>query len=124
MATMVQFLSNLNSCKQQSIFWHNQVEGVGSFSAHKALNGFYDGIEDLLDGLVESYAGIYGRPKGYEAHEFVDFESMDQIKAYFKEVYMYIQTERKGLPQESWIQNQVDEIAALTAQTMYLLTLA
>lgn len=124
MATMVQFLSNLNSCKQQAVFWHNQVEGAGSFSAHKALENFYSEILGLLDGLVESYAGIYGRPKGYEAHEFVDFESLDQVRAYFKEVYTYIQTERKSLPQESWIQNQIDEIAQLAAETNYLLTLA
>jgi DNA-binding ferritin-like protein len=124
MATMVQFLSNLNSCKQQAVFWHNQVEGPGSYSAHKTLNAFYDGILDLLDDLVESYAGVYGRPKGYEAHEFEDFKDLDQVRAYFKEVYTYIQTERKGLPQETWIQNIVDEIAALTAQTSYLLSLA
>lgn len=124
MATMVEFLSNLNSCKQQAIFWHNQVEGPGSYATHKTLNSFYDGIEDLLDGLVESYAGTYGRPKGYEAHEFVDFESLDQVKAYFKEVYTYIQTERKGLPQDSWLQNIVDEIAALTSKTNYLLSLS
>lgn len=122
MATMVQFLSNLNSCKQQAIFWHNQVKGTGSFAAHKTLNEFYDEILELLDGLVESYAGIYGRPQGYEAHEAVDFESIDQVRAYFKEVYTYIQTERKTLEQESWIQNQIDEIAQLTASTMYKLT--
>jgi len=124
MATMVQFLSNLNSSKQQAIFWHNQVEGIGSFSAHKALENYYSEILGLLDGLVESYAGIYGRPKGYEAHDFEDFKSMDQVKAYFKEVYTYIQTERKTLPQESWIQNQIDELAQLTAQTLYLLSLS
>jgi hypothetical protein len=34
-----------------------------------------------------------------------------------------VQTERKSLYQETWIQNQIDEIAALVAQTIYLLTL-
>lgn len=120
MATMVEFLSVLNSAKQQTIFWHNQTE---VYSEHKTLNGFYESIEDLLDTLVESYAGIYGRPKGYEAHDFVDWTSTDDTIAYLKGVYTYIQTERKGLPQESWIQNIVDELAALVAQTLYLLTL-
>ena len=59
--TFVEFLSALNSCKQQSIFWHNQTT---VYSEHKTLNRFYDEILDLLDGLVESTAGIYGRPKG------------------------------------------------------------
>ena len=120
MATFVEFISVLNSAKQQSIFWHNQTE---VYSEHKTLNGFYESIEDLLDGLVESVAGIYGRPKGYEAHDFVDWTSTDDTISYFKGVYTYIQTERGSLYSESWIQNQIDEIAALVAQTIYLLTL-
>jgi hypothetical protein len=120
MATMVQFLSTLNSAKQQIIFWHNQTE---VYSEHKTLNEFYDEIIGLLDGLVESYAGIFGRPKGYEAHDFADWTSTDDTIKYFQALYTYVQSERKGLPQESWIQNQVDEIAALVAQTIYLLTL-
>jgi hypothetical protein len=120
MATMVEFLSVLNSAKQQAIFWHNQTE---VYSEHKTLNGFYDRILGLLDGLVESYAGIFGRPKGYEAHDFVDWTSTDDTIKYFQNLYQYVQSEREGLPQESWIQNQVDEIAAQIAQTIYLLTL-
>jgi hypothetical protein len=120
MATMVEFLSVLNSAKQQAIFWHNQTE---VYSEHRTLNGFYDRILGLLDTLVESYAGIYGRPKGYEAHDFVDWTSTDDTIKYFQNLYTYVQSEREGLPQESWIQNQVDEIAAQIAQTIYLLTL-
>ena len=120
MATFVEFLSVLNSAKQQAVFWHNQTE---SYSEHKALNGFYDRILDLLDGLVESTAGIYGRPKGYEAYDFVDWTSTDDTITYFKNLYQYVQTERASLYSESWIQNQIDEIAAQIAQTIYLLTL-
>jgi hypothetical protein len=120
MATMVEFLSVLNSAKQQAIFWHNQTE---VYSEHKTLNGFYDRILGLLDGLVESYAGIFGRPKGYEAHDFVDWTSTDDTIKYFQNLYQYVQSERSSLPQESWIQNQIDEIAAQIAQTIYLLTL-
>jgi hypothetical protein len=117
---MIEFLSTLNSCKQQSIFWHNQTT---SYAEHKALNKFYDSIEDLLDGLVESYAGIFGRPEGYTTHEPENYTDKAQLQAYFKKVYEFVQTSRKDLPQESWIQNQVDEIAALVATTSYLLTL-
>lgn len=120
MATFVEFLSTLNSAKQQAIFWHNQTE---VYSEHKTLNGFYDGIEDLLDGLVESVAGIYGRPQGYEAHDFVDWTSTDDTIVYFKELYTYIQTERTSLYTESWVQNQIDEISAFVARTIYLLSL-
>ena len=120
MATFTEFLSVLNSAKQQAVFWHNQTE---VYSEHKTLNGFYESIEDRLDGLVESVAGIYGRPKGYEAHDFVDWTSTDDTIAYFRHLYNYVETERKGLYSESWIQNQIDEISALIAATIYLLTL-
>jgi hypothetical protein len=120
MATFVEFLSVLNSAKQQSILWHNQTE---VYSEHKTLNGFYDGIEDLLDGLVESTAGIYGRPKGYEAYDFVDWSSTDDTIAYFQNLYKYVQTERANLYQDSWFQNQIDEVAAFIGRTIYLLTL-
>ena len=73
MATFVEFLSNLNTCKQQSIVWHNQTD---SYAEHKALNKFYDGIQDLLDGLVESVAGVYGRPMGYTVSDLKDYESI------------------------------------------------
>ena len=107
MATMVEFLSVLNSAKQQAIFWHNQTE---VYSEHRTLNGFYDRILGLLDGLVESYAGIFGRPKGYEAHDFVDWTSTDDTIKYFQNLYQYVQTERESLYSETWIQNQIDEI--------------
>ena len=118
--TFVEFLSALNSCKQQSIFWHNQTT---SFSEHKALNEFYDSIEDLLDGLVESVAGIYGRPVDYDVHDMENWTSTEDTIAYFKRVYEMVQTERKTLYQESWIQNEIDEIAKLVASTLYKLTL-
>jgi hypothetical protein len=120
MATFVEFLSVLNSAKQQAIFFHNQTL---VYSEHRTLNGFYDRILDLLDGLVESTAGIYGRPMGYEAHDFVDWTSTDDTIKYFQNLYTYVQTERKTLYSESWIQNQIDEIAAQIAQTIYLLSL-
>lgn len=121
MATFVEFISSLHSCKQQAIVWHHQTN---SYSAHAgALSSFYGEIVDLIDGLVESVSGIYGRPTGYDTHDLVDWTSVEDAIAYFKNVYTYIQTEREGLYKESWIQNQIDEIAELTASTIYKLTL-
>ena len=120
MAQFVDFLSTLNSAKQQAIFWHNQTE---VYSEHKTLNGFYDDIVGHLDGLVESVAGIYGRPQGYTQVEPNDWTPTADTIQYFKNLYQYVETERKNLYQESWIQNQIDEISALIASTIYLLTL-
>lgn len=116
----VDFLSTLNSAKQQAIFWHNQTE---VYSEHKTLNGFYDDIVGHLDGLVESVAGIYGRPVGYTVVEPTDWTSTDDTIAYFQNLYKYVESTRGELYSESWIQNQIDEISALIAQTIYQLTL-
>jgi hypothetical protein len=90
---------------------------------HKALNSFYDGILDLTDGLVESVSGIYGRPMGYEIMQPMDYQNPEQVMAYFKACYAEIQNDRTTIYQETWIQNQVDEIATLFAETIYLLSL-
>ena len=123
MASIVEIVSYFNTAKQQAIVWHHQVEGVGSFAAHKALEEFYDEIVDLLDDLSESYAGIYGRLKGYDVHDLADFTSIDDIIKYYRNCYDWLETERKTAPQDSYIQNQLDEITQLLGSTLYKLTL-
>lgn len=120
MASIVEIVSYFNTAKQQAIVWHQQTT---SFSEHKALNEFYDEILGLLDELSESSAGIFGRLKGYEVHDLVDWTSTEDTIAYYKNCYSWLQTERKTAPQESWIQNQLDEIAQLLGSTLYKLTL-
>jgi hypothetical protein len=46
-----------------------------------------------------------------------------QSATFFKSLYDYVESTRTGLEQVSWVQNQIDEISALIAETMYLLTL-
>lgn len=120
MATFVEFISQLHSSKQQAIVWHHQTDDL---ACHKALNNFYDEIVEIVDGLVESASGIYGRPTGYSVQTLKDYVDCETVIVYFQELYNYIQTERKTIFQESWIQNQVDEVAQLVAETIYLLTL-
>lgn len=110
----------LKSSFEQSIVWHHQTD---SYSMHKALNNFYDEILELTDGLVESVSGIYNRPKDYEITEPVNYKNPEQVSSYFKSCYDMIQKDRKDIYEESWIQNQVDEIAQLFAETLYLLSL-
>jgi hypothetical protein len=42
---------------------------------------------------------------------------------YFMSLCKFIEEGRKSLPQESWIQNQIDEIVELLYEVKYLLTL-
>ena len=116
----VEFLSHLLDAKEQTIVWHNQTK---SYAEHKALDNFQDELSELYDDLVESVSGIYGRPKAYSVATLVDYKSNDQLMAYYKDLYMWLQAERKTIYQESWIQNQVDEIAAQIGKMLYLLSL-
>jgi hypothetical protein len=42
---------------------------------------------------------------------------------YMQNLYQYVKTERTSLYSDSWFQNQIDEIEAQIARTIYLLTL-
>jgi hypothetical protein len=116
-----EFISQLQDSKQQAIVWHNQTT---SFSEHKALNNYYDEILENIDGLLESVAGIYGRPINYSVETLQNYTGHQQVVNYFKALYDFVQRERKTIYQETWIQNQVDEVAQLIAQTLYLLSLS
>lgn len=116
----VEFISTLLDSKEQSIVWHNQTM---SFAEHKALDYFQDEIASKYDDLVESVSGIYGRPKNYSVGTLQNYVSNEQLMKYYKGLYDYIQKERKTIYQDSWIQNQIDEIAQLIAKMLYLLTL-
>jgi hypothetical protein len=114
------FVSYLKDSFDQAVVWHHQTD---SYPVHKALNKFYDGILGLTDGLVESVSGIHGRPTKYQIDSPVDYKNPEQVVKYFKDCYNMIQDERKDIYQETWVQNQVDEIATLFAETLYLLSL-
>ena len=120
MATFVEFLSTLLDAKEQTIVWHNQTM---SYAEHKALDKFQDELAEKYDDLVESVSGIYGRPKNYSVATLQNYQSSDQIYKYYMELYKYVQNERKTIYQDTWVQNQVDEIAALIGRHLYLLTL-
>ena len=114
------FVSYLKDSFDQAVVWHHQTD---SYAVHKALGKFYDGILDLTDGLIESVSGIYDRPMQYQIDSPTDYKNSEQVVKYFKSLYKTIQEERKEIYEESWVQNQVDEIVTLIAETLYLLSL-
>jgi len=113
-------VSYLKDSFEQSVVWHHQTD---SRAVHEALNNFYNEIVELTDGLVESVSGIYDRPTHYELDSPVDYKNVEQVIKYFKTVYNTIEKERKSVYQETWIQNQIDEISQLYAETLFLLSL-
>jgi hypothetical protein len=91
-----------------------------TYSEHKALQKYYEGIDGLVDGIVESYQGKYEIITGYKTIKTVDYKSTEQVINYFKELDENIEKNRKSV-KESYIQNQIDTIQELIYTTLYKL---
>lgn len=112
---MANFISTLLESRNQAHVFHWQTQGEGSDARHRALEAYYDDIVGLMDELVESYQGRYGILRGYKGNaEYL--EDQNELK-YFEALCMYIEKNRGSLPQDSYIQNQVDEIITLIEKT-------
>ena len=119
MNEFIQLISTLLASRTQAHIFHWQVQGVGSYSAHKALNKYYDEILNLTDGLVESFQGKYGIQRGYTSP--ATFKEDGQFVNYFEALAMYVETIRTKIPQDSYIQNEIDTVVKLIQTTKYKL---
>jgi len=118
---MANFISTLFSSRTQAHIFHLQVTGPGSFAAHKALNEYYDEIIGLADGIAESFQGRYSIITGYKG-EGQWIEDISQLIKYFEALCMFVEKNRVSLVQDSYIQNQIDEVVALIESTKYKLS--
>jgi hypothetical protein len=106
----------LHSQTQVHIF-HLQTK---TYSEHKALQNYYEGIDGLVDSIVESYQGKYEIITGYKTIKTVDYKSTEQVISYFKELDENIEKNRTSV-KESYIQNQIDTVQELIYSTLYKL---
>ena len=90
-----------------------------SYAEHKAIGKLYDGLADLTDTLAETYMGIYGRFGNIPCSH----TDLQDAVSYVAEMADYIQSMRVDLPNDTQLQNIVDEIAATVDRTNYMLTL-
>ena len=115
---VAEFVATLFHAGTITHFQHLQTR---EYATHKALGKFYPKIVELADSLAESYQGRYDtRMKKFpdELHDPKDtpHEYLTQLKG-------FVQEAREEIPQDSELQNIVDEIADLINSTVYLLTL-
>ena len=106
----------LHSQTQVHIF-HLQTK---SYSEHKALQNYYEGIDGLVDGVIESYQGKYDVLTSYKSIKTEDYQSSEQVIKYFKVLDTMVEKNRKSV-KESYIQNQIDTIQELIYSTLYKL---
>lgn len=118
--SMASFVSTLLSSRTQAHIFHWRCKGVGAGWMHTALGAYYDGIVDLVDSLVESVQGRYGLLEGYKG-DGQYMEDVSKVISYFEALCMYVEKNRTSLPQDSYIQNQIDTIVELIETTKYKL---
>jgi hypothetical protein len=106
----------LHSSTQVHIF-HLQTN---SFSEHSALNVYYDEIVGLADGLIESYQGKYDILANYENPPLQNYLDNAQVVAYFAKLAEIVKMLRQEL-EDSYIQNQIDNVIELIESTKYKL---
>ena len=90
---------------------------TNSYSQHKALGNFYDEIVELVDDYVEAYMGCYEQITTFPSTYHLPKEPVK----YMESLKSFVDDARKDLPQETQLQNIIDEIAQLIDSTLYKL---
>lgn len=114
---LAQFIQNLLHCVTNAHILHLQST---SYSQHMALGAFYDELSELVDTLAESIQGKYGMLTGYtDEYGVPPTNALDYLEA----ISNYVTEQRKadGFPQDSEIQNEVDNVQNLVNSTIYKL---
>lgn len=96
--------------------WRDHLK-TKKYSAHMALNDFYDEIPELVDTLIEDYMGIYGKVENYK--DILTGEYDDAI-AYLEEL-RNISKEGRKLFSDSELESDMDAILSLIDSTLYKL---
>ena len=118
--------SNKDYVEMISLLLHSRTQihvlhlQTGSYPEHMALNEYYNGIGDLVDGLIESYQGKYDILKGYKSYDITEYKSTESTVKYLKDLCGKVEKLR-GCCKDSYIQNQIDTVCELINSTLYKL---
>lgn len=117
---------NEDFCEMVCQMLHSQTQvhifhlGTKSYAEHKALQKYYENVDDLTDGLVESYQGKYGLLTNYKSYKNQSYKNKNQVLKYFTGLLSMIE-EKRDCCDDSYIQNQIDTVQELIYSTMYKL---
>jgi len=113
---MDELASRLVHSQTQAHIFHLQT---GSYAEHKALQGYYENIDDLMDSLIESYQGENDIIKKYKSLPMDNYDSKEQVIGYFEDLMGMVRELSEDFP--SYLKNIVDEIEVLINSTLYKL---
>lgn len=111
---MAMFAATLLHSATNTHFFHWSTD---SFAKHMALGEYYDEIVELTDSFVESYMGKYQKITKFPS---VYHQPKDPVQ-YLKSLQSFVADARQDLPQDTELQNIIDEIADLINTTTYKL---
>ena len=109
-----------------SLMMHSQTQvhvfhlQTKTYSEHKALQKYYEGVDGIVDGLVESYQGKYGIIESYKSYDLVSYKSTENTIKYLQDLCKKIEGLRDCC-KDSYIQNQIDTVCELINSTLYKL---
>lgn len=115
--TIEEFLGTLQQSTVET--WKEHLK-TDKYSAHIALNDFYEDIVELVDSLIEEYQGKYGVVK--DLKNIMTSEKLGAIK-YLEELHELAASGRAELIDEkdSELQSDIDAILSLIDSTLYKL---
>ena len=116
-SSLISLVSRLLDSQRQTHIFHLQTK---SFAEHKALQDYYDAIDGLVDGIVESYQGKYGILTGWKSVGTAEYQSSEQVISYLKALGDEV-AKVYSVVKDTYIQNQFDEVTALINSTLYKL---
>lgn len=99
---------------------HLSATNEGSYATHKALEGYYTSIVDLIDRLVETSQGHYNRLMEYPQESVLTFSAPFDSVIYLEDLRQRTQLAIPNIEQPA-IQNIVVEILELICSTLYKL---
>lgn len=108
-------VSYLLHSRNQTHVFHLQTK---SYAEHMALGGYYDGIGDLIDGVVESYQGKYDIIKEYDSYKLESYTGKPQLETFFKALSKKVEEVHPKV-KDTYLQNQLDTIDELINSTLY-----
>ena len=95
------------------LHWQSQ-----SYAQHVTLGELYAALEEGVDEFIEKYMGKYGRIENFP--HFYDLPDNDPVKE-VEQIYDQVKMLREKLPQDSDMQQLVDNIVNDIAESLYKL---
>ena len=120
---VAKFISKLFEAREMAHVFHLSVNGeIGTYAVHVALGEFYNNLLELIDEFTEVYQGQYGLVENFDIIDTSSAKDRQYIP-YFESFFEFIKLNRTNCfdPQDTHLQNIIDEIVALNFRLLYKL---